>query len=65
MLCQTHCSHTNSLMHPTSQHVEALQRECNESAVEVQRLRDGEGSRLPALLRGPMTIQDELANLKR
>jgi hypothetical protein len=58
-------------LHPTKlplsaglQQIEALQRECNESAQEIQRLRDGEGSRLPPL-RGPITIQEELAHLKR
>lgn len=44
--------------------VESLQRECNESAVEVRRLRDGEGSRLPPL-KVAITLQDELDHLKR
>lgn len=44
--------------------IEALQRECNEGAVEVNRLRYGDGPRLPAL-RAPVTIQDELSNLKK
>lgn len=47
-----------------TQKILSLQRECNESAVEVQRLRDGLGNRLP-LLNKPITMSDELENLKR
>mmetsp|Transcript_13979 Transcript_13979/g.24511 ORF Transcript_13979/g.24511 Transcript_13979/m.24511 type:complete len:609 (+) Transcript_13979:115-1941(+) len=45
-------------------HVEALQRECNESAYEVERLRGGLANRLPIMAK-PITMSDELENLKR
>ncbi len=46
--------------------IEKLQRECDESAAEIQRLRNGDTLRLPALLtRGPCSLHDDLGNLKR
>ena len=47
------------------QQVESLQRECNECALELQRLRVGEAGRLPAVAVRPVSLQDELDNLKR
>ncbi len=43
------------------QQIGDLQRECNESAAEIQRLRRGDG--LPSL--GPRTLHDDLSHLKR
>uniref|UniRef100_A0A7R9VNG0 Uncharacterized protein n=1 Tax=Chlamydomonas euryale TaxID=1486919 RepID=A0A7R9VNG0_9CHLO len=45
-------------------HVRALQRECNEGAIELQRMRQGESLRLPPLGR-PVMLTDELDDLKR
>ncbi len=45
--------------------VESLQRECNECAAELQRLRSGDAGRLPPLSTRPASLQDELDNLKR
>jgi len=49
----------------SSQQIESLQRECNECALELQRLRVGEAGRLPAVAVRPVSLQDELDNLKR
>mmetsp|Transcript_37055 Transcript_37055/g.82392 ORF Transcript_37055/g.82392 Transcript_37055/m.82392 type:complete len:621 (+) Transcript_37055:296-2158(+) len=54
-----------SLQKRLEKQIESLQRECNESAAEIQRLRQGDGVRLPALAQRPLTFTDELANLKR
>ena len=46
--------------------IERLQRECDESANEVARLRNGDAFRLPSLARQqPQTLQEELDQLKR
>ncbi|KAL6761625.1 hypothetical protein V8C86DRAFT_2532972 [Haematococcus lacustris] len=46
-------------------HIEALQRECKEGALEVQRLRGGAPPRLPLLPASRGSIQEELESLKR
>ena len=48
-----------------TQQVESLQRECNECAAELQRLRGINDGRLPAVPMRPVSLQDELDNLKR
>lgn len=46
--------------------VERLQRECDESAAQIQKMRNGDMVRLPALSsRPPQTLQDELDYLKK
>ena len=47
------------------QQVDSLQRECNEAAAELARLRAGEAGRLPSVNQRPVSLQDELDNLKR
>jgi hypothetical protein len=48
-----------------SQQIESLQRECDECAAELQRYRHSDAGRLPSVLTRPVSLQDELDNLKR
>lgn len=59
-----------SLLKSSEKQIEKLQRECNEGAAEIQRLRNGDGAgagalRLPPLATRPQSLQDDLALLRK
>ncbi|KAG1659222.1 hypothetical protein FOA52_008991 [Chlamydomonas sp. UWO 241] len=57
---------TQSQSKGLEQQVRTLQRECNESALEIQRLRGLGNERLPAIGgRGGLSLEDDLNHLKR
>lgn len=60
----------NTLLAPQIKHLEQqlrnLQRECKESALEIQRLKGVGADRLPPLAgRSGLSLEDDLAHLKR
>jgi hypothetical protein len=57
--------HYSSPPYPYSQQLERLQRECNESAAEIQRLKASAQEKLPQIQGRPQSLQDDLDHLKR
>eukprot|EP00798_Chlamydomonas_sp_ICE-L_P020180 gene20180-26917_t len=59
------CADSLSVKKRLEKQVESLQRECNESALEVQRLRRGDGLPMLPMAHQPRSLNDDLSHLKR
>jgi hypothetical protein len=66
-LCTPDLPHPTSVPCPwsTAQTIERLQRECQEGASEIQRMRNGEALRLPPVAGRNASLGEELEGLKR